>query len=101
MAEQIATDNWVASEHAGGVNVTIYVMQDCANCTYAYTVAEEIQRMFPQVVVRFVDMAAPGEEIPDVVFATPTYLLNGRLWSLGNPSSTQVSDTLRRLMATA
>lgn len=90
VAEQF-TDNVVC--------ITIYVMQQCANCAYAYTVAEEIRRAFPQVMVRFVDMAEPGEEIPEIVFATPTYLLNGRLWSLGNPSPTQVFDTLRRLTA--
>jgi|GEM_PF-3531132 len=34
------------------------------------------------------------EHIPEVVFATPTYLLNGRSWSLGNPSPQQVADML-------
>ena len=31
------------------------------------------------------------EQIPEAVFATPTYLLNGRVWSLGNPSHAQIN----------
>ena len=34
---------------------------------------------------------------PDNVFATPTYLLDGQRWSLGNPSSQQVRDLLGKL----
>lgn len=39
---------------------------------------------FPMVEVRLIQS---GEgELPESVFATPTYLLNGQRWSLGNPS---------------
>ncbi|MFN3333366.1 MAG: hypothetical protein ACK47M_12725 [Caldilinea sp.] len=47
--------------------------------------------------LRVVDLAVPGEVIPEIVFATPTYLLDGRVWSLGNPSPEQVRNTLNRL----
>jgi len=76
------------------VSVRIYVMENCFACDYAMEVAETIQDKFPEVDVRIVDMANPSEAIPDNVFATPTYLLNGRVWSLGNPSPEQVTDTL-------
>ena len=91
------------SEHQAGqrellakndVSVRIYVMENCFACDYAMEVAETIQDKFPEVDVRIVDMANPSEAIPDNVFATPTYLLNGRVWSLGNPSPEQVTDTL-------
>ena len=47
-----------------------------------------------------IDMEHPLEAIPEAVFATPTYLLNGRLWSLGNPSPAKVQETLT-LMSSA
>ncbi len=38
---------------------------------------------FPQVAIELIDIAAgPG---PETIFAVPTYVLNGRVVSLGNP----------------
>jgi hypothetical protein len=82
-------------ESSNGVVVTIYVMQHCANCLYAYETATYIRRHYPQVEVRLVDLETTNEAIPENVFATPTYLLNGRLWSLGNPSLAYVDESLR------
>lgn len=76
------------------ITIVIYVAQHCSNCAYAYEVADEIRRRFPHVQVRMVDMENPTEAIPEVVFATPTYLLNGRVWSLGNPSPAKMQETL-------
>lgn len=81
-------------EKQSQIAIDIYVAQHCSTCAYAYEVAAEIRRQFPHVHVRMVDMDNPTETIPDVVFATPTYLLNGRLWSLGNPSLDKVQETL-------
>lgn len=70
--------------------LTVYVIQNCANCEYAMSVAAAIRRDYPQVAVEVVDLANPSEPVPDSVFATPTYLLDGRVWSLGNPSPEQI-----------
>ena len=80
------------------VVVSIYVAQHCSTCEYAYEIAELIRTRFPQVDVRLIDMETTAEEIPDAVFATPTYLLNGRVWSLGNPSEQKVQDTFENLL---
>jgi predicted thioredoxin/glutaredoxin len=80
-----------------GHQVTIYLAQHCQTSTYAYQVAEEIRQAFPHVQVRLVDLEQTTEPIPEAVFATPTYLLDGRLWSLGNPAPEQVKETLSRL----
>ncbi len=79
-------------------SVSIYVAKHCEICAYSYEVAETIRNEFPQVEVRIIDMENTSEAIPDRVFATPTYLLNGRVWSLGNPSPQQVNDTLAHLV---
>ncbi len=72
----------------------IYVAEDCAVCAYAYEVADSIRAGFPAVELRIINLSRTTEAIPDVVFATPTYLLNGRLWSLGNPSAEDVEKRL-------
>lgn len=82
---------------APGHQVSIYVAADCGNCDYAWEVAKLIRGEYPHVTVTIIDLANPHEPVPDAVFATPTYLLDGHLWSLGNPSPQQVHDKLGRL----
>ncbi len=77
----------------------IYVMSHCENCRYALEMADWIARRYPQVQLRVFDLETTTEPIPESVFATPTYLLNGRVWSLGNPSQDQVIRALEPLRA--
>jgi hypothetical protein len=74
--------------------LTIYVAGHCPNSCYAYEVAKVVRQNFPYVELRIVDLEETNEAVPEVVFATPTYLLNGRLWSLGNPSLQKVEEAL-------
>jgi hypothetical protein len=85
------------AEKQGQIAIDIYVAQHCNTCAYAYEVAAEIRRQFPHVQVRMVEMETTTETIPEAVFATPTYVLNGRVWSLGNPSPAKVQETLATL----
>ena len=80
------------------IQISIYVAQHCSNCDYAREVAQSIQQHYPQVEVELIDMETTDKPIPDSVFATPTYLLNGRVWSLGNPSQQQVDEALTELL---
>jgi len=88
-----------ASKSASPICVDIYIAQHCFNCAYAYEIVDEIQEHFPHVRVRLIDLDTTTEPIPEAVFATPTYLLNGRVWSLGNPSPAQVHETLQSICA--
>jgi hypothetical protein len=48
--------------------------------------AEEAAARYPTIVVRVIDLdQLDGGPPPDPVVAVPTYLLNGRVISLGNP----------------
>jgi len=76
------------------IRVEIYVAENCGICEYAYEVADGIRTDFPTVDLRIINLSQITEAIPDAVFATPTYLLNGRLWSLGNPSAEDVQERL-------
>lgn len=80
------------------VCVDIFVSEHCLVCEYAYEIAELIQRDFSAVQLRVIDIQNTAEIIPDSVFATPTYLLNGQVWQLGNPSPEQVSEKLTDLL---
>lgn len=60
-----------------------------------------IRDEFPAVDVRMITLGATESAIPESVFATPTYLLNGERWSLGNPSTEQVRHTLEAALGAA
>ena len=83
----------VTSQQEMTAELVIYVSQHCSVCRYAFEVADNIRVRFPDVDLRIVDLETTSETIPESVFATPTYLLNGRVWSLGNPSPAQVVET--------
>jgi hypothetical protein len=97
---------FASSTHAavahGGVNIEIYVTAHCPICTYAYEIAALIRQEFPAVHLRLIDLSDPQRDpdivIPESVFATPTYLLNGERWSLGNPAPEHVRQTLLAYM---
>lgn len=80
----------VSERKPAPLRLAIYVNRYCANCSYALEVAAYIRIHFPQVEVRVIDLETTAEPPPDAVFATPTYLLDGRVWSLGNPSRQQI-----------
>lgn len=70
----------------------IYVAAHCAPSDYAHEVAADIQRDYPHVNVCIIDIEQL-ETLPESVFATPIYLLNGRVWSLGNPSAEKIQQS--------
>ena len=67
----------------------VYVDRWCSSCVAAREVAERVQRSHPEIAVEIVDLGAVSSGgIPDGVFATPTFVLNGRVVSLGTPGWT-------------
>ena len=66
-------------------SLEVYVSRECLNCGEAMRLASEAAERFPGVVVRVIDLDLDGSPPPDPVVAVPTYVLNGRVVSLGNP----------------
>jgi hypothetical protein len=64
----------------------VYVSSECANCGEAAELAEQAAARYPSIEVRVIalDQLDSGPS-PDPVVAVPTYLLNGRVISPGNP----------------
>lgn len=67
----------------GMVKLQVYIREDCWTCAESRRIVAEIAPQFPQIAVELVDMETPNR--PQDVFAVPTYVLDGRIISLGNP----------------
>ena len=65
------------------ITLQVYVADDCWACDETRRIVAEIAPEFPDIQVELLDMRT--EPHPENVFAVPTYLLNGRVISLGNP----------------
>jgi hypothetical protein len=64
----------------------IFTLAECRGCDTARDLAQLARAHAPaDLDVRLVDLAAQGAARPAAVFAVPTYLLDGRVLSLGNP----------------
>ncbi|HEV2128769.1 MAG TPA: hypothetical protein VGR22_09135 [Thermomicrobiales bacterium] len=67
-------------------SLDIYTAEACFGCDRARELAAQVRGWrLPHVTVTLRDLGDPGTDRPDRVFAVPTYLLDGRVISLGNP----------------
>jgi thiol-disulfide isomerase/thioredoxin len=69
----------------------IFVRDNCPGCREAYQLAGHVAQQFPQLKVEVINLADPNAIVPEAVFATPTYMLNNRIVSLGNPNLAEVA----------
>jgi len=79
------------------IKLCVYVERDCWNCQEARALAQEMAEAFPQLHVEVVEMAQ-GVDRPDGVFAAPTFTLNGRVISLGNPTREALRRRIERTL---
>ena len=71
--------------------VHVYIADDCWSCQETRRIVADITPQFPEVQVELRDM---NQAKPDDVFAVPTYVLNGRVISLGNPTREDLRQKL-------
>ncbi len=69
----------------------IFVTNHCPGCAEAQVTATRIKQDYPHLAVELIDLDDPQANIPEAVFATPTYMLNNRIVSLGNPGPIEVA----------
>jgi alkyl hydroperoxide reductase subunit AhpF len=89
-APTLPTRSATASQHQReeSARLEVYVSSECPNCAEAVRLAEEAAARYPNIVVQLIDLDdLDGGPPPDPVVAVPTYLLNGRVISLGNPDA--------------
>jgi hypothetical protein len=66
------------------MRLEIYVASHCTNCQEALAIAEAARHIVG-LDVKVIDLDRETEETPDSIVAVPTFRLNGRVVSLGNP----------------
>ncbi len=64
----------------------VFVTTSCEACDHAREVAQRVTEEFGGVQVDVINIDEEPELVPPTVFAVPSYLLNGAVISLGNPS---------------
>jgi len=76
------------------MHLDVVVKPNCPSCDEARRLAREAGERFPDLRVRVIELdgRAPA---PASVVATPTYLLDGRVVSLGNPGVEQLARAIR------
>ena len=72
----------------------VFVAADCAGSATARRIAADVARAAPDLAVQVIDVHAESARVPVAVVAVPTYVLDGQLIHLGNPSPAWRSDLL-------
>ena len=79
------------------VKLQVYVKEDCWACDESRRIVSEIAPQFPEIAVELLDLEA--DDRPENVFAIPTYVLNGRVISLGNPYRDQLRQEIQNVLS--
>jgi hypothetical protein len=66
----------------------IYIDHGCQGCERAIRIAQLVQENLPEVTVNLFELSKLDGSLPEFIFAVPTYVLNGKTFSLGNPDET-------------
>ena len=77
------------------VCLEIYITENCFGCKGALELAEELRNEFPSVVIELIELHKAGKRRRAEIFPTPTYVLDGKTVSLGNPDPRVIRDQLR------
>jgi hypothetical protein len=77
------------------MRLDIYVVAYCEPCQQALVIAEAA-RTIPGLEVAVIDLDETPHPLPPNVNAVPTYLLDGRVVSLGNPAQDAFLAHLRQ-----
>ena len=72
----------------------IYVQDGCFGCERSFELAERAREAFPEMQVEVVDIRSADGVYRSQVAATPTYILDGEIISLGNPSPAELEARL-------
>ena len=79
----------------------IYVAEHCFGCDEAQRLAGAVVSRFAGLSVRVVDLGREPDERPDSLVAVPSYVLDGRVISLGNPRQEDLFSDLERLLGSS
>ncbi len=79
------------------IELQIFVEAECEPCDRARELGRELAGEFPQLRLRVSDMNDRSARRDDV-FAVPTFVLDGQVFSLGNPEPEDLRRGVKRLL---
>ena len=79
-------------------HLDVYVAEHCFGCEEARRLAVAVASRFAQLSVRVVDLEREPDERPESLVAVPSYVLDGKVISLGNPRQVDLLSTLARML---
>lgn len=80
-----------------GVELQVYVEGGCGSCERALRIATLVDHEYAALMVRVIDVSEQSERDDDV-FAVPTFVLDGQLFSLGNPNGGLLREAIEALL---
>ena len=81
--------------------LSVYILEHCLGCEEARRLAAAIPARFGELLVRVVDLDREPDARPASLVAVPTYMLDGKVISLGNPRQADLVHDLERLLTRA
>lgn len=75
------------------MKLEIYISDNCWSCEESQRIASRVRQEYSGVEVELIDLDSQAK--PSYVFAVPTYVLDGTVISLGNPSFEELGEKLQ------
>jgi predicted thioredoxin/glutaredoxin len=82
------------------VRLEVYVEAACPSCAASLAVANAARDRFPELEVAVIDLTTASHSRAAVT-ATPTFLLDGRVVSLGNPAPYELERAIAEVLGGA
>ena len=82
---------------ADQAELEVFVEADCSLCQRALSLAQDADGRYPELSVRVIDVSELSGQRDDV-FAVPTFVLDGRVVSLGNPRQSFLRSEIESLL---
>jgi len=79
------------------MKIQIYVLQHCVSCGRSAALGQAVASHFEDITVEVLNLDDPSIPRPDLVFAVPTFLLDGQLLCLGNQEEEWLVRRVRRM----
>jgi len=79
--------------------LTVYTATHCPVYNRTWNLVAQLNQHHPQIPMQVINLDDPEIERPSLVIGTPTYMWNGKIIFLGNPSETDLIFYLSKLKA--
>lgn len=80
------------------IALDIYITDNCWSCEESVRIVEAVSPLFPNVKISLLNLRE--NDPPEEVFAVPTYIINGKVTFLGNPTRQQLIKKLTAVQET-